>query len=283
MLDGYRQRQVEDTGLLVCRSMDAFMAYCGRILPRYQEPYDQWSGGGFQQAMNKLRRGGTPEQQTPIRKLMEKIDARVSDRQRREYTRAPAGAFPVVAEVLQGDPMHMRRRRHVESDVAPIKIVCEVGVSAGVDHAAIAARGAAIGALAMRLGEVRPVELWAFDGSQLISMGRQDNVTFMVKLDTNPLSVSQIAAVFVEVGFARAIAFSVAQQAGQHKYNQGIGFVWSMKPDNSPLRMEMLRILTGMTEEDIFIPGGYLSQSNWFMRDPVGWIESYLQPQRELE
>lgn len=279
------RRMLDRTGLLTCKSMDAFYAFAGRILPKYREPHSNWAGGSFDAAFSRLKQGGSPDLQAPIRELMEKIDARLQDRERREYIRSPAGAFPVVAEVLQGDPMHMRRRQHVESDLAPVKIVCEVGVNAGVSLDAIARRGAAVAALAMRLGETRPVELWAMDGCR-ISMRSGFSYTvrdtaMMVRMETNPISISQLAAVFVDVGFARAIVLSVGR-AQAELASHTIQFVWGEDPDNGA-RNKLVREVLGLKPEDLFIPGGSISEHDEYLRDPVRWITKYLDPQREIE
>lgn len=274
----------ERTGLLRCFSMDAFYTFAGRIPPKYREDYSQWGGGSFDQAFARLKKGATEEYQKPIREMMEKIDARLQDRQRREYIRSPAGAFPVVAEVLQGDPMHMRRRQHVESDLAPVKIVCEVGVNAQVKTDSIIRRGAAVAALAMRLAETRPVELWAFDGCRFSGVfpGRGSiDTALMIRLETNPISISQLGAVFVDVGFARAIVFSVGRTQANVE-NASIDFVWGMQAHN-PIRINRVREFLELKPEDIFITGGSISEELEYMRDPVGWIAKHLEPQRELE
>lgn len=283
-----QQQLMDRTGLMVCRTMDAFCRVLDAVPEGSRIPYSSWAGGSFTSAVQDLKRGAPPWSVRRVQELIERIDAGIQDRTRREYVRSPVGAFPVVAEVLQGDPMHMRRRVHVVSELAPVKVVCEVGVEAGVNNEAVARRGAAVAALVMRLSETRPVELWAVDSARvpLPSQGwveRNYDAAFMIKIDTTPISISQLAAVFVEVSFARAISLSVSlMQAGSPRKRDSIEFCWGFDP-LSPMRNRMMRAVMGLTDDDIYIPGGPLSGVEAYMTDPVGWVHGIVNPQRELE
>lgn len=224
-----------------------------------------------------MRQGASEEEQRPTMELMEKIDATAHDRQRREYVASPVGAFPVVAEYLQGLPQNMRRRQQQESEQSPIRIVVETLVSAGVKEAQLARRGAAVAALVMRMNELRPVELWAAWGTQI----KGHNALGRVRIDTAPISLANVVAVMSTPQFCRGVLFAEARSKARSN-TSSIKWAFSTEP-GAPRHVLQMREALQLDPQDIYLPGGYLTEAAAFMRDPVAWVNSYVDPQRDLE
>lgn len=250
------------------------------------EPVRFYGAASTADAVAYVKQGASEHEQAQTRALMDKVDTELSDRERREYVASPVGAFACVPEYLQGMPANMRRRVHVESEAAPVRIVVETLVSGGVNTATLARRGAAIAALVTRLSETRPVELWAA-WSMLprgISRRRPGTVVGKVKLDTSPISLGHLCAVMNSAQFYRAVTFPLALAANGAAWDEygGMAWGWSADPTQTGRNVRMREAL-GLDAADVFIPGGYLSESDIMMRDPVAWVNKYLDEQRKLD
>lgn len=270
-------------------SMPEFLARVSKIDERHKyngRHGDTWSATTDAGIRNVLS-GGRMESRDAVAAVMDKVDAQVQDRHQREYVAGVAGAFPIVPDYLQGMPMHMRRRAHVASDVAPVRIVVEVGISAGVPVSTIQKRGAAVAALAMRMSETRPVELWTaslWRPGSMRERGKSQDVGVMVKLDVAPLSVADIAAALVEPDYPRGIIFAfLLEQIGvDYMDNNGIPWIFGMNTGD-PKRIAKVREFMGLDDADIFLPGGHLYEAKAMVRDPVAWVNKYLDAQRTLD
>lgn len=243
---------------------------------RHSPPGDTFGGGSTQEAIDKAARGATESETAAMKALIEKVDAAFRDREEATWQPDVCGAYPVVGDFLAGNPECMRRRAPAESDKAPIKLVMEVVVSAGVTVEQLRRRGAALGALAMRLGEMRPVELhvsWCTIVNGKTQLGT-------CRVGTSPMSPAELAFVCADPKFMRNLVFSLAYERGESTSGAYIGWGWNEAP--SDRRDAKVRKLLGMTEADVFLRGGYLSEAEEFMRAPVEWVEKMLTAQREI-
>lgn len=238
------------------------------------------------QACEYVGNGATPAQCKPTEELLSLINDRVSHRQKMQHVAGPTGSRVVVAEVLAGVPYPMRRRKSVEHDLAALRIVVEPLVSGGVQTSTLAKRGAAVAALAMRLSETRPVELWAaWGGSMLVQrMQRRTRVNALgrVKLDTNPLTISEVVAVMATPQFARNVLYCETIRQTGGSYGNDWNWAWDMEPGRGD-RTARIREALNLEPQDIFIPGGHLYENAQFATDPVAWVEKYVNDQRDTE
>ena len=240
---------------------------------------DSWAGGPLPRALN-LVRAGMPANSMEMRRtleLLDKIDASAHNRQRTQWEPDVSGAFPVVGEYLQGLPMHMRNRRKIESDQSPIRILFEPSVSAGVTHGSILQRGAAICALAQRISEERPTELYVIDS---LDLDKEDYVSTMTRLDTCPINLAQCVAIFSTPSFCRCISFNHCSAVAGHKRSKSIG--WGLGGQPSDMREQILRNLFELNPQDILLQGGYLTDDALMKRDPVAWVNKFLDKQRNI-
>lgn len=262
----------------IYESLDQLLAYVANEYQYHIHGRASFLGAnGTAGCLQYVRNGASEYEQRPTLALLEKIDATAHDRRRREYVASPVGSFPNVAEFLQGLPMNMRRRQEQESEQSPIRVVVETLVSAGVKEEQIVRRGAAVAALVMRMNEIRPVELWVCWGMRI----RHNDIIGRVKLDTTPISLSNIVAVLSTPQFCRGIMFAEARSKARETQS-GIRWAWGTEPSGQ-YHVQQMREALELEPQDIYLPGGYLSEASLFMRDPVAWVNSYMDPQRDLE
>ena len=256
------------------------MLRCVEASPRHHLPRNEFGGyKSTREACEYIRQGATPQECERTQALLSKINDTVQHRQKMQTVAAPSGSRVVVPDVLAGMPFPMRRRVSVSHDLAPVRIVVETLVSSGVTVRQLEKRGAALAALAMRLSETRPVELWASWGGRI----RRHDAIGRVKLDTNPLTLAEVVAVVTTPLFARNVVYAQnLTQAGETYEYESWDWAWNRSPDNEARDTRMREALR-LEPQDIFIPGGYLSEADQFASDPVAWVESYVANQRETE
>lgn len=211
--------------------------------------------------------------------LLDKVDSAAHSRHKDSWQASPVGAFPVVPEYLAGLPLSMRHRIPDENDRAPIRVFFESSVSAGVNENELVRRGAAVAALAQRMSEERPTELYVADA---LGIGGRETAIFSIRLDTCPINLAQAVAVFASSEFARKFAFNlcdaVTGEQGGAAFNGGWGFGYP-----GVARGEKMREALGMEPQDILLQGGFLTDAAMMERDPVGWVNKFLDAQRTLE
>lgn len=220
--------------------------------------------------------GATPEQQRPALELLDRIDAATHGRKARRTVATVSAGRPCVPVYLTGRPDCFRRSMRVPMDRAPLRLYVEVSVSGGISDTQLAQRGAAVAALAMRLTELRPVELYACWNSGPTWDHTAKRYAGAVRIDTQPLSMAHAVAVLARSEFTRALRFAVlSRQDRRMDYAVVSNYTEAH-------RAEVMRRVFDMAPQDIYIPGGSLHEGNEFMRDPVAWVNKYLDPQREL-
>jgi hypothetical protein len=261
-------------------SLGAFLSEASTIplsnQTRASDPRNTWAGGrGMEEACEYVRHGASFYETKAARELFNKIDVSFRDRPVRQWVPEIAGAYAVVPEYLMGMPEHMRTVTHVDSDTAPIKLFIEPSVSMGVSLEAMARRGAAIAALVARMVEVRPVELYV----GLASCNSRKDIGTCIRVDTTPVSLSQIVALF-NPSFSRKILFSFASFKEGATY---VGNSWALGEPGSLTRANRIRKEFGFGERDVIIEGGYLPDQAKFESDPVAWVHAQIEKQREIE
>jgi hypothetical protein len=241
-----------------------------------RDSYGAWGGGkDMKSACDSVRAGVSRTETEAAEALLNKVNTAVNDRKAQVWQADIMGAYPIVPEYLAGMPQSMRRRVVNVSHVAPVRMVMETTVSGGLSQTHIAARGAALAALAVAMNQMRPVELYAAWGLGNTSH-RSKSFIGMARVETTPVSLSQAVAILATDYFARRIAFAeIHHMAGAHVGGWAIG-----QPDSAD-RNRKWREALELGADDIFIPGGWLYDGDIMVRDPVAWVNSYLDSQRE--
>jgi hypothetical protein len=150
-------------------------------------------------------------------KLVEKSDKLLSQFERfsfdaplKAWQRDVAGQRPDVPAFIAGHPAAMRRRVRLVSQAAPLAVLVDLTMSAGVSNSDIERRGAAILALCRILAGRRPVELWA--GCMTDANGK-DACAMFARIDTAPLDLARAAFAMVGPAFPRQMLYSLARGA----------------------------------------------------------------------
>lgn len=182
-----------------------------------------------------------------------------------------AGGAPNVSAFLAGSPMAMRRRVRTMDAAAPLTIAIEMTVSAAVDAASIARRGAAALALARIAAAARPVTLWAVYGCK----SGLKHAAFAVRIETSPLDVSRAAWMLCAPEMCRRAAFSVsALLAGWDNDDESVQWM----ADHDSTMRAILPDLTG--DSDLITVAGLNSESGKaaFTTDAAAadWVKSML-------
>lgn len=210
------------------------------------------------------------------KKLLADIDSSFRDRSRNEWVPSICGAYPIVPDYLIGLPESMRMQTPVDSDVSPIRIIMEPLVSAGVSDNELVRRGAAVTAMAMRLTEERPVELYV----ALAMRKSRTDYCALIKMDTQPLDISVATAVFSSASFSRMIAFNWTLAVGA---TQQHNIRWGLDSQPGKVREEAMRKVFNLEPQDIVLQGGYLTDAALMQRDPVQWVHNQIEKQRTLD
>lgn len=241
----------------------------------YSSCLSGYDGMRLNEACDYVLRGATERETKPVRDLLEKIDATVHDRKSAQWVPEVQGAYAVVPEFLMGLPDNMRTRVQLDNDQAPVTIYVESSLSSALGEEATAKRGAAIAALAMRLGEERPVELYVFKTSQ----SRSVQPCWAAKLDVHPVNAAQCMAVFGRGAFCRCIGWAYI---GVHGGNiDQIDFGYG-RPGQMG-RKEKIRQTFRLEPKDIIIEAGYAPDEALLQSDPVAWVHKQLHDQRHVE
>ena len=142
-------------------------------------------------------------------KLLARLEAINPPTSAWETQGAVAGGVANVPAYLAGQPVNMRLRRRVENQGAPLAILIDLTVSAGVDHQTILRRGAATFALVRAAAAKRPVTLLVCCA---LRMG-DDDICATIPIDTAPLDLARAAWALGAPEMLRAVLFNVCHVA----------------------------------------------------------------------
>ncbi len=245
-----------------------------------------------QDAANYVTRGAaldSPEVRAAV-DLLNRVDATVHGRMMDTWEPDVSGAYPVVPEYLMGCPLNMRSRTPSEHSRAPVRIVVETAKSGGLSTHEQLQRGAAIAALAQRMSEERPVELHIIRLSDNAGSGRgrSDVYGYMLRLDTCPINMPQMAAIFTSESWTAMLGWNWANAVSQADASPIAGiinFAYGAPRDQGTMQAKekIIRSLFDLNAQDIVFQGGFLKDRDLMARDPVQWVNKQLIHQRELE
>jgi hypothetical protein len=216
---------------------------------------DRWCGGTLDDAMRHANQGA----QELVKRAWPKFE-RLGNlpTPRPEWVPSPCGAFPVVPQAIIGDPNSMRRRVNSARDSHPVRIFLEVAVSAGIEAHTIESRGAAVVALANRLGEMRPVELWGHWGMDYHN-DSNPAFSYLWRVGHAPLNLAAALGALASAPFVRRVCYNLGRQ--RHPVCGGRP-PWSSEKG--------IRQQIGAGPSDLVFPGGHLNDP--LTNDPENFI-----------
>lgn len=185
-----------------------------------------------------------------------------------------AGAFPIVPDYLAGIPENMRRRLTNQSDMAPVAIYADISASAAFGSNDLCKRGAAVLALTMALQQHRPVTLYLVSGlsKSNSSSAAKDSAAFTVmKCDTIPMDLSQLAYLFGSAGFFRNLLFCF----GKKEFDFSGSWPWRMHDTGSEANIKRCKGIMRLEPQDLWIPGIHVNDEA--VQNPLAWVQSNLE------
>jgi hypothetical protein len=220
---------------------------------------------------------GRDDAVTRSEKLLDEMEADGIETNTLTWEYSQAGAIPCVPSFLAGAPESMRCLIDTATDRAPVKIFASVCLSAGFSSREIEQRGTAILALCRKLQSIRPVELWLYadmDGREN-GDGTGRCALPIIRIDTSPLDLTTASYIMTDAGFLRQLCFS---WAGKHGFTGA--WAWGMSPMNPEAQAKCKKAL-GAGENDLFIPGGYLTDP--IVRESVKWVNDQVRKYHNQE
>jgi len=151
----------------------------------------------------------------------------------------------------------------------PITIYVDTTVSAGFSPKQIRARGAAIAALAVKVSQTRPVQLFAL--AAMKPSGQPTSIA-TVDLGVSPLNVPLVTFALANAQFLRQVMFARTAKYGGEG---GRGWIqWPWNESNGEKRNPKLRKATGMDDNAVLFNGAYLADE--MVTRPIEWVENEL-------
>ena len=170
---------------------------------------DNWAGGLSPDRAKDFLLTGDPSQVAKSDEYMERLESLIKiDTHAMQWRDSVAGAFPNIPAYISGHPLAMRQRVRNASEFAPLAIVVDTVISAGISEETIQKRGSTILALVRLLGAVRPLELYVCAGMGARSGGAH---WYFAKINTNPLDLASAGFALCHPSFPRGVCYETAR------------------------------------------------------------------------
>lgn len=254
-----------------------------KTMQDYYGEMSNWSGGrNMSASKDYVTRGASAAEISPVRELLDKIDASFPEGLAPAWVASPYGAYPVVPDYLAGDPFSMRVKTMVESPRAPIRVVLDVFVSAKVRQSTILQRGAAMAAFAQKLSELRPVELYLAGVVYDEKCGH--DCGFMTRLNSTPIELAQLVACLTP-SFCRMIGLNTVKTQTNCGLASALPFQCERhgRDSRTDLYIASCRRSLDLEPQDIYIGVGYLDDASLIDSDPVAWVHKQIEKQRRID
>ncbi len=244
-------------------SVEDFARACAPYPPKHRTNY--WTAHlSYQQCVERAV-SGDESYVSNAEKILDQLDVELPETKCFQTIRSPFGGRVNLGDWLAGSPDPMRRRKRVNTDIAPIKIVVSTTCSASVPAAVMEKRGHAILALLMKLQTVRPIQLYLLtelDGH--IGWHHQ-----LIRIESQPLALGVAAFGLCNVGFARHLTYNyAAHKDGSH------GKWPSQYACDAPRYTALIRQRAELSDEDLIIASAHSSDE--MVVRPLEWIKKQL-------
>lgn len=198
--------------------------------------------------------------------MLEKLEERVPTSRTWTNTADVCGSMPIVPALLAGHPQSMRLRQRRKRPAGPLAIFLETTGSSATQSGADL-RGAAMLALARKLGEYRPIELYV-----CITYGMRDVMNgVLVKIETTPLDLGRAVAMLGTMSSTAGYGVSLTRKIG----NDWVGG-WSYGSAHLERRWcgEIFKRFLNPSSDVLYVPAAYQTD-NW--HDAPKWLDSMLE------
>jgi hypothetical protein len=225
---------------------------------------DGWWGEDLKAALKHARLGDAtlvPEAE----KLVEQFMLDAPEVTRNCWQPSPCGAYPIVPEALAGIPTSMRRQNQVADDRAPIRIIVDLTVSAGIDHETIRERGAVLLAFVMMASKTRQLSLEVITG---LDCNDASGALAVVPINTQPLDLAGACNALTSTAFFRRLMYNCSYR----KIEAGGGWAFGRPESNNSRCTHALctRKALGLEDRDLLI--GPLFMTDKMIKNPQKWL-----------
>lgn len=226
----------------------------------------EWSVG-----CDKLLHGDTKNLDRAMRIIDQMQEARVFSEGMPTYAPAIVGSFANVPASIMGHPMDMFAKQSVplESELSPLTIYVETVTSGGISVGGLNARGIACLAFALAMNNIRPVEIYTTS-----SLGDDYKTSVIAcRIASSPMDMPRAVFMLTDETYSRSLNFGAANHLTGSR-SMGARWGWSGVPTNEEYIINMRKYLN-MEPQDVYIPGGYLTDS-LMLNNPVQWVKNMI-------
>lgn len=194
------------------------------------------------------------------------------------------GFMPNVPAAICGHPesMFARQRTNLDGLNTPISIYIEPGISGGLTDTQVINRGIAVLAFVLAMNILRPIEVYMTEtngatvgGSGLYGF---NCVGAAVKIDTKPLDLARACWCFTNQAYVAPLGFIASTTIYKEWKGDTVNhsaWSWCGRPQQAEYQ-QGLRDLYNMQSQDVFIPGGHLSDT-LMLNNPVLWVQQMIE------
>ena len=223
----------------------------------------RWTGHTWQEA-HDIAKAGDIGAVPKAEEMLDKIDAEIdTSGLTPRWEDSVVGAFANVPAYLAGAPESMRNKRDSHTNKGEVNVYYSSVTSADIKKEMSYDRGITMLALVMALQRVRAVNLYYFT-----TLGKAyDHV---VKVQTNPMVMSEAAHVLTSTSFYRNLSYGMATTKGW----KGGWARWSSY-GNDKVIVDTLKRTLDLADDDVVIPTMH-RRNTGMMADPVKYINGHL-------
>jgi hypothetical protein len=212
------KRRTGNDYLIACDSIRDYVEYGKQVVDSKRRKDTKWAGQGqsWETVLDKSIHGDLSLVPASD-KLVEELENSVGfiSPQWRAIPAVVGGAVNAGA-FASGAPLCMRQRKRVNSSFAPLSVVADLAVSAGIDKQNLLNRGAAMLSLVRLLAGVRPVKLFLAVGCGNMNSSEVASTSVLVPVNTSPIDLATLANAFSSAGFVRMLGYGIAKSHAEY-------------------------------------------------------------------
>jgi hypothetical protein len=248
-----------------------------KLQPRARDNIFVCDAGGLADRLGKIRLFGDEEYRRGLiggdlsrveesSKFLEQLEEQIPVSRTFANVAEVTGSLPIVPALLAGHPQAMRLRRRVRRPMGPLSIFLESTGSGGIREGEADSRGAAMLALARKLAETRPVDLWV-----CVTYGERNLMCgLLCKIETTPLDLGRATHMLANLYQTAVAGRAVFNDAGL-RWDHG----WSYGSTDLERRWcgEIFRRFLNPSSDVLYVPAAHLRDN---FAQPVEWLKKML-------
>lgn len=188
----------------------------------------------------------------------------------REWSPSVCGAYPIVPEFLAGHPLCMRSLQ-ASDKLAPVSLYACSTLSSAISVSDMLKRGTAILALAMKLQQTRPVELYI---TSEVHGATDGDYIQVIPIPSRPLSLAHACYALCSPGFTRHLTYTVARHDDSFNGCWGVHYNELNAYSDATKYIKWITGVLELTPNDLYIKPAHWNDS--LIKTPLEWINEQL-------